>query len=159
MKNKPIPQGKLIEGDITPALDSRFLNATVLSGSLAKRGASELTVTIDRVEYHESLKYQNGQIDKEVYLLFFAGSDKPLKLAKTNIKRLIVTHGPIVEKWHGQKITLVIEQDKRPDLGGAKGDCVRIKSERNATVRTEPLNPFAASVPAIETEAIEEPLE
>jgi len=125
--NKPIPKGKEIDGDMTRALDSRFLNALVLQGALAKTGGESLTVTIDRIEHHEALKYQNGTVDKDAYLMYFHGSDKPLKLAKTNIKRIIAQLGTVGAGWHGKKIELVIEQDRRPDLGGIMGDCVRVK--------------------------------
>ena len=123
--SEPIPQGKPVEGDMTAALDSRFLNSIVLQGALAKRKSDHLPVEIDRIEHHESLKYENGQVDKDVSLLYFKGSDKPLKLAKTNIKRLINLHGPLGSGWHGKKIMLGIEMDRRPDLKG-KGPCVRV---------------------------------
>ena len=74
---------------MTKALDSRFVNSIVIQGALAKSGKAYTTPTIDRVEFLPVLKYENGTTDKDVYLLYFAKSDKPLKLAKTNIKRLI----------------------------------------------------------------------
>ena len=123
--SKPIPQGKQIEGDMTTALDSRFLNYIVLQGALDKTEKSYLPVTIDRVEFHETLKYENGQTDKDAYLLYFAKSDKPLKLNKTNIKRIIGLHGTIGKSWHGKEIALGLEMDRRPDIGG-KGPCVRV---------------------------------
>lgn len=125
--SKPIPQGRPVEGDMTQALDSRFLNATVLQGALEAKGTDSLEVTIDRVEFHEVLTYENGSKDKDCYLLYFKGSDKPLKLAKTNIKRIIAQVGAMVTKWHGHKISLCLENDRRPDLGGKQGPCVRVK--------------------------------
>lgn len=138
MKNKPIPKGEVIEGDISKSLDSRFLNSIVLQGAMEERGVDALEVEIDRVEYHAALKYQNGTIDKDAYLLYFKGSARPLKLAKTNLKRLITMHGVIGKAWNGKKIKLHIEQDRRPDLGGIRGDCVRVvweqpKPDRKAT--------------------------
>ena len=124
--SKPIPQGKLVDGDITAALDSRFLNSIVLQGALDKRGSQTLDVVIDRVEHHDVLKYENGQKAEDVYLLYFRGSDKPLKLAKTNIKRLILMLGTIGAGWHGQKVQLCIDIQYRPDLK-ANGPCVRVK--------------------------------
>lgn len=120
---------------MTTALDSRFLNSIVLQGALDKSGTKSLPVTIDRVEFHETLKYENGQIDKDCYLLYFAKSEKPLKLAKTNIKRLINLLGTIGKGWHGKKIELCLEQDRRPDLGGIKGPCVRVKNVNPETGR------------------------
>ena len=122
---KPIPQGKQIDGDMTAALDSRFLNSIVLQGSLDKKKASHLVVPIDRVEFHETLKYENGRTDKDAYLLFFKGSDKPLKLCKTNIKAIIRQHGTIGAGWHGKKIALGLKEEYRPDIN-AKGPCVRV---------------------------------
>ncbi len=126
-KENKIPQGKLIEGDMTAALDSRFLNSLVLKGALEKSGSDSLTVKIDRVEHHEKLRYENGQTDSNVYLLYFVGSEKPLKLCKTNIKRIVNLHGTLGKGWHGKPISLVIEQTRRPDLGGKMGDCVRVE--------------------------------
>jgi len=125
--SKPIPKGTPCEGDMTAALDSRFLNAIVLQGALEKTGNETLKVTIDRVEYHELLTYENGSKDAQCYLLYFVGSDKPLKLAKTNIKRIIASCGSIGKGWHGQSIELCLENDRRPDLGGKQGPCVRVK--------------------------------
>jgi hypothetical protein len=125
--SKPIPKGKVVEGDMTDALDSRFLNSIVLQGALAKRGTDHLVVEIDRVEFHEVLKYENGQTAQAAYLLYFKGSDKPLKLAKTNVKRLLTLLGTVGAGWAGKKIALCVEMDKRPDLGGTKGPCVRVK--------------------------------
>ena len=125
--NKPIPKGTPVEGDMTIMLDSRFLNAIVLQGALEKRGTDHLTVEIDRVEHHDKLKYENGQSNDDVYLLYFKGSDKPLKLSKTNTKRIIALHGVQWRNWQGKKINLCLEMDKRPDLGGKKGNCVRIQ--------------------------------
>lgn len=121
--SKPIPKGTPVDGDMTP--DSRFLNALVLQGSLAKKEASHLTVTMDRVEFHPVLKYENGQTDRDAHLLFFKGSDKPLKLCKTNIRRIILQHGSLGSGWQGKKIALGLQSEYRPDLK-AKGPCVRV---------------------------------
>jgi hypothetical protein len=126
--SKPIPAGKLVEGDMTTALDSRFLNAMLLKAACEKKKTDHIVLTIDRVEFHEALKYENGTTDKNAYLIYFEKSDKPLKLSKTNIKRIIGLHGAIGANWKGKKIAVGIEQDRRPDLGGIKGDCVRVKS-------------------------------
>lgn len=141
--SKPIPKGKQIDGDMTQALDGRFLNALILGGALAKTGKDRLPVTIDRVEYHDVLKYENGSRDKDAYLLYFQKSDKPLKLAKKNTKRLIAMFGPLGSGWHGKKISLVLEKDRRPDLGGQMGDCVRVLYEQNTSKPQG--NPFAAT--------------
>lgn len=138
--SKPIPTGTEITGDMTTALDSRFLNAIVLQGALEKTGKPLLPVKIDRVEFHEALKYENGQIDKNAYLLYFVKSDKPLKLNNTNIKRIIMQHGTLGEGWHGKPISLCLEDDRRPDLGGKKGPCVRVYPQ--VKPRSEVKDPF-----------------
>ncbi len=135
---------------MTNALDSRFLNAMVLRGALEKKGTDKLDVTIDRIEFHEMLKYENGQKDPNVYLMYFKGSDKPLKLAKTNIRRIIGMHGAMGKNWHGKQISLVIEQDRRPDLG-TKGDCVRVLPGKfKAVPAVMPTSPIATESPAVE---------
>ena len=111
---------------MTAALDSRFLNAIVLQGAMEKKGSKSLPVVIDRVEHHELLKYENGSKDKDAYLIYFKGSDKPLKLNTTNIKRIIGLHGTMGAGWHGKAIHLGLEIDRRPDMGGKKGPCVRV---------------------------------
>lgn len=121
-----IPTGTIIDGDMTVALDSRFVNSIVIKAAVEKSNKGHVVVEIDRVEFHESLKYENGSIDKDVYLLYFKNSGKPLKLAKTNVKRIINLHGTLGESWNGKKIALGLEQDRRPDLGGKKGPCVRV---------------------------------
>ena len=113
---------------MTVSLDSRFLNSIVLRGALDKSDKDHLIVTIDRIEHHKLLVYENGQKDPDDYLLYFVGSDKPLKLIPTNIKRIINIHGTIGKGWQKKKIALHIEQGRRPDLGGQMGPCVRVKN-------------------------------
>ena len=129
-QNKPIPKGEVVTGNVVKHLDSRFLNSLMLSGILSERKEDFLEVTIDRVEFLPELKYENGQIDKDALLLYFRGSDKPLKLCKTNTKQIARQLGPIGEQWHGKKIALVIDQCRRPDLGGKNGDCIRVRGKR-----------------------------
>ena len=124
MSNK-IPKGEEITGDMTAALDSRFVNSIVIQGALEKSGKPFIIVEIDRIEFHKLLKYENGQTDADAYLLYFKGSDKPLKLAKTNIKRIINMYGSLGNGWNGKKIALGLEIQFRPDLK-AKGNCVRV---------------------------------
>jgi len=124
-KTTPIPKGKEITGDISHALDSRFLNSIVLMAAIEKAGTKHITVEIDRVEYHAELKYENGKIDKDAYLIHFKGSKKPLKLNNNNLKRVINLHGTVADKWHGKKVCLGLEIDRRPDTG-QKGPCVRV---------------------------------
>ena len=139
--SNPIPKGTEIDGDMTTALDSRFLNALVLQGALEKTGKPTLPVTIDRVEFHELLKYENGQTNKNAYLLYFAKSEKPLKLNNTNIKRICLQHGTIGAGWQGKEISLCLEDGTRPDMGGIKGPCVRVHPQIKP--RTTVKNPYS----------------
>ncbi len=123
--SKPIPKGEPVEGDMTAALDPRFLNYIVLQAALEKTGRDFLPVTIDRIEYLETLKYENGQKDVDVHLLYFKGSDKPLKLNKTNTKAIIAQYGTLGSNWHGKKVCLGLKTEYRPDIQ-AKGPCVRV---------------------------------
>ena len=133
--NKPIPKGTPVEGDMTAALDSRFLNSIVLQGAMEKRGKDHIVVEIDRVEHLAELKYENGQKDEDVYLLYFKGSDKPLKLNATNIKAIINQHGTMGKNWHGKRIALGTVIAYRPDIK-AKGPCVRVLHINPDTGRT-----------------------
>ena len=126
MSKKPIPKGEVVDGDMTAALDTRFLNSIVLLGALEKRGSDSMEVTIDRVERHDVLKYENGQKAENAYLLYFKGSDKPLKLGATNINRICLMHGTIGAGWNGKKIHLCLEKQYRPDIK-AVGNCVRVR--------------------------------
>ncbi|HAF38582.1 MAG TPA: hypothetical protein DCG72_06310 [Gammaproteobacteria bacterium] len=129
-KTNPIPVGTPITGNVSKHLDSRFLNSLLLAGILQEKNINSLAVKIDRVEHLDTLKYETGQTDKDVVLLYFNGSDKPLKLCKTNLRRLIAQLGPMGSDWNGKEINLCIEQCRRPDLGGKLGDCIRILGER-----------------------------
>lgn len=125
MTTKPIPKGTLVEGDVTASLDMRFLNALVLQAGLEKQQKQHLTVTIDRVEHHDVLEYENGVKDSNANLLYFKGSDKPLKLNATNTKAIVALYGTIGANWHGKKICLGLKTEYRPDLRG-QGPCVRV---------------------------------
>ena len=123
--SKPIPKGTLVEGDMVATLDMRFLNALVLQGALESTGKDYLVVTMDRIERHDSLKYENGKTDSNVSLLYFKGSDKPLKLNTTNLRAIVTQHGTIGSGWSGKQICLGLKTEYRPDLGG-RGPCVRV---------------------------------
>ena len=130
--SKPIPKGQEFTGDIRETLDSRFLNAMVLETALERISKDSLAVTIDRIEFHKVLKYENGQTNENAYLLYFVGSDKPLKLNVSHKKTIMAIHGAMGADWHGKKISLCIENAYRPDLN-AKGPCVRVKPEAPKT--------------------------
>lgn len=86
-------------------------------------------VEIDRVEPPNKIKAADGRlIDKPV--VYFKGAKKALILNKTNAKRIVLFYCPDkkrMEEWAGTKIKLANEDDRRPDMGGKKGPCVRVK--------------------------------
>jgi len=133
--SKPIPKGSEVEGDMTASLDPRFLNSLVLQAALEKSKKDSLEVTIDRIEHHDILKYENGQTDDDAYLLYFKGSDKPLKLNVTNSKAIMAIHGTMGAEWKGKTILLHLQTAYRPDLK-AKGPCVRVKAQAPTATRT-----------------------
>lgn len=99
-----------------------FLESADLTGK-------EYQVTIKSVEAPNTIKSADGRlIDKPV--VYFEGAKKGLILNKTNAKRIILFYAPkaeTFEQWAGTKITLHNEDDRRPDMGGKKGPCVRVK--------------------------------
>jgi len=114
----PIPKGKILTESITKHMDKRFLSSIDLIG------AGEVKLTIDRVEHLDSLKYANGTTDKNVNLLYFQGSEKPLSLNVTNINAIVTILGTNkVGEWSGKKVTLTV---KKVDAFGEIKDAVRI---------------------------------
>jgi len=102
-----IPKGKLIKNNILKELDRNYLS------SLDLIGVGKVTLTIDRVEKHEFLKYNNGTIEKNPLLLYFKETPKPLKLNVTNIKALIMQYKTNkVRKWLGKKVKLDVVEIK-----------------------------------------------
>ena len=108
-----IPKGQEITDQITKHMDRNYLSSLDLIG----QGVVELT--IERVEKHALLKYKNGNTDKDAILMFFKGTDKPLKLCSTNIKSIImVLKTAKVADWKGKKIKLEVQTVKA--FGGMK---------------------------------------
>lgn len=122
---KPLQPGTEILDAITKHLDRRFIGAVDLLGQ------PDREVTIDRVDHYENLKFENGQTENNALVMFFKGTAKGLLLKSKNIQRLIMALGTNnCADWKGRKIKLGIEEDRRPDLGGQKGPCVRVKMNR-----------------------------
>lgn len=106
----------------TTCYTGNFLEAADLVGKTAR-------VKIDRVEPPNSVKSADGRlIDKPV--VYFANAKKALILNKTNARRIILFYAAnkkTFEEWAGLEIELQNETDRRPDMGGQKGPCVRVK--------------------------------
>lgn len=103
--SKPIPEGRQIKGSIRKQLDSRFISSLDLVG----RGV--VWMTIKELRKIETLKYENGQTDHNVVLVYFEETPKPLKLNATNVKALILRFGSVnVEDWAGGRIPLHAEE-------------------------------------------------
>ena len=116
--SKPLPAGEVITGSITKHMDRRFISSVDLVG------LGDVELTIDRVEKHATLTYLNGNTDENAILIFFKGTEKPLKLCTTNIKDIILTLGTSkVDDWHGRKIKLCVKKVKS---FGKLQDAVRI---------------------------------
>lgn len=107
MALKAIPAGEVITDSITKHIDKRFLSSVDIIGL----GVVELV--IDRVEKHKVLQYQNGNKDENAILIYFKGSEKPLKLCKTNITLIIqALKTAKVSDWTGKKIKLEVQNVK-----------------------------------------------
>ena len=118
-----IPVGKELVGAITKTMDSRFLKADHLLGH------GDIQVTIDRVEYHEKIKFEDEQTKDNVHILYFEGKVLPLVLNKTNaftITRNLKTNK--VAEWKGKSIKLYPEQG---NFFGKPGFAVRVRPEFN----------------------------
>jgi hypothetical protein len=116
--SKPIPAGEVITGSITKHMDRRFISSVDLVG------LGEVELTIDRVEKHAKLDYLNGNSDENAILVFFVGTDKPLKLCTTNIKDIILVLGTSnVSDWHGRKVKFCVKKVKS---FGKMQDAVRV---------------------------------
>lgn len=114
----PIPKGTVITDSITKHIDKRFLSSIDLIGS------GNVELTIDRVEHLDEIKYANGQKEKNVNLLYFKGSEKPLALNKTNIHAIVTILGTNkVSQWGGKKVKLAV---KKVEAFGEIKDAVRV---------------------------------
>ena len=115
MTMKPIPKGEVVTDSIAKHLDRRYLSSLDLVGS----GVVELTV--DRVEYHKELTFNNGQKKANVHLLYFNETEKPLDLNVTNISTisyLFKSNKP--SDWSGKKVKLEVKRVQKP--GGKSGE-------------------------------------
>jgi hypothetical protein len=100
----PIPPGKPITGAITKTMDRRFLSSMDLVGH------DVVELTIDRVEFLEELKFENGNKEKNKNIIYFKETDKPLVLNVTNSKAICMKlRTNKVNEWSGQKIRLFAE--------------------------------------------------
>ena len=116
---KAIPKGKEITGAITKHMDRRFLS------SLDLLGKGEVVLTIDRVEFHEKLEFENGRSEDNVRLLYFQETPKPLAINVTNTNAVARLTGTVIAKeWHGEKIVLNVQKVR--GKGGKIVDGVRV---------------------------------
>lgn len=102
--------------------EGNFLEAADLLGR-------EVEVEIREVVPANTVRAEDGQIIPKP-ILYFAGAKKGLILNKTNARRIILCYAPdrpSMDEWVGLKITLLNEDDRRPDMNGRKGPCVRVK--------------------------------
>lgn len=104
---KEIPKGELITDAITKHLDRNYLSSLDLAGH------GKVEMTIDRIEKHPKLVYNNGNTEENAILCYFKETPKPLKLCKTNIAMIIQSVGTnIAKEWTGKKIKLEVQTVK-----------------------------------------------
>ena len=126
MKLQDIPKGEDLHGAITKHMDRRFLSSIDLAGH------GTVWLTVDRLEKHETLKYQNGSVEKNVLLMYFRETKRPLALNATNIRRIILRlNTSNVDDWAGQKIPLHAEPGT---YFGIAGLAVRVGEEAKSKV-------------------------
>lgn len=117
----PIPKGVEITDKITKHLDRRFINSIDLIGE------GDVTVRIDRVEKLESIKFENGNREKNPILLYFTKSPKPLVLRKIHASQISSALGTTnVSQWKGRKVTMYAEPGK---WFGKEQHAVRFRAE------------------------------
>ena len=93
------------EGHVSQMRDSQWL----ASEDLLDRG--DVTVTIERVEKHKNVVFEDNRTKPVLYALKFKGSDKRLVLNSTNRKAVTKMHGALVSSWPGKKITLYVQHN------------------------------------------------
>ena len=96
--SKPIPKGRIIDGNIAKEMDSRFLNWKFFVGQ------GTIGLTVDRMEHHDKFVYENGNVDENAKFCYFKETDKPLRMCDTNINSIIFLSGTCIAKeWTGKK--------------------------------------------------------
>ncbi len=115
MTMKPIPKGEVVTDSIAKTMDRRYLS------SLDLIGVGQVELTIDRVEYHKEITFNNEKKKKNVHLMYFKETEKPLDLNVTNITAvtyLLKSNKP--SDWAGKKIKLEVKRVQKP--GGRSGE-------------------------------------
>lgn len=98
-EQKGIPKGVEITDSITKHIDKNYLSSLDLMG----QGVIELT--IDRVEEHGTLKFNNGKEQQNALLIYFKETKKPLLLKKNHINAIAArVESAKVADWIGRKI-------------------------------------------------------
>ena len=99
----------------------------------ADLGGKTVELEIESIEPPNTVKSEDGRlIDKPI--IRFRGAKKALICNKTNGRRIALWYFPkaaSIEDWLAGKIRLHTEDDRRPDLGGKKGPCVRVAPKTN----------------------------
>ena len=87
-------------------------------------GQGDVTLTIERVAFHDVIEFENGNQEEKAHLLHFAEIKKPLVLNKTNIRALVYKFGTNkCKEWVGQKVCLRVEAGR---YFGQQGYAVRV---------------------------------
>lgn len=72
-------------------------------------GLGDVTLTIETVEKHLNVEFEQGRKKPVVYAVKFMGTDKRLVLNATNRKAITTHHGPQVSQWPGKQITIYVQ--------------------------------------------------
>jgi len=120
--SKPIPKGEVIETNFTKYIDRRFI------GSQELIGKGQVALTVDRVEFHAELKFENGRTKKDAKLLYFTETPKPILLNKTKWDILISETNSIDPiDWKGLSVKL---SWALTNFGGKIVDCINFNDDK-----------------------------
>ncbi len=92
-------------------------------------GFSEVPVTIEGVERHEDVVFDQGRKVDVVFGVKFAGTTKQLVLNATNRKTLARMFGTNVKRWKEQKVYLYV--DTKVKFQGKLTNGIRIKEAKD----------------------------
>lgn len=102
-------------------------------------GLADVTLTIEAIKRHNDVPMDAGRIEKELFAVHFAGSQKGMILNATNRKALSSAFGADTKKWIGQKVTIYVQDGVRKP-GGKAGETTCGLRLRAINPNTNPLN-------------------
>ncbi len=85
----------------------------------------ERNVTIQDVELHKNVKFDQGRTEDKVPALRFEGQDKRMILNSTNRKMLVRLFGMDTKDWRNKRVALYVDPDVK--MAGQKVNGLRIR--------------------------------